>query len=178
VKYHAPGDLCYEHAMGEKDQIANGKVVTLFYRLTGEDGKVLDDSGEEGMEYLHGADNIVPGLEKAITGHVVGDKLSVVVSPEEGYGKRVGGPQKVPRDTFPDDLELEVGMQFLADGEDGEELPVWIVGVTTTEVEIDANHPLAGATLKFEVEIRAIRPATSEELAHGHPHGPDGHHHH
>jgi FKBP-type peptidyl-prolyl cis-trans isomerase SlyD len=164
--------------MSEKDQVAKGKVVTLLYRLTNEDGKLLDDSGDEGMEYLHGADNIVPGLEKKIVGHVVGDKLSVVVTPEEGYGRRVGSPQKVPRDSFPDDVELEVGMQFMADGADGEELPVWVVGVTETEVEIDANHPLAGTTLKFDVEILGIRPATTDELAHGHPHGPDGHHHH
>src|SRR5712671_6172133 len=129
----AGGDLCYEQLMSEKDQVAKGKVVTLLYRLTNEDGKLLDDSGDEGMEYLHGADNIVPGLEKKITGHVVGDKLSVVVTPEEGYGRRVGSPQKVPRDSFPDDVELEVGMQFMADGADGEELPVCVVAVTETE---------------------------------------------
>jgi FKBP-type peptidyl-prolyl cis-trans isomerase SlyD len=157
--------------------IANDQVVTLRYRLTGEDGKVLDESGDEGMEYLHGAENIVPGLEKKITGRSVGDKLSVVVAPEDGYGKRVGSPRKVGRDAFPDDVELEVGMQFLAEDAAGEPLPVWVTGLTSTDVEIDANHPLAGVTLSFEVEILAVRPATKEELAHGHPHGPEGHHH-
>jgi len=93
------------------------------------------------MEYLHGADNIVPGLERKITGRVVGDKLSVVVTPEEGYGKRVGGSQKVPRDSFPDDVDLEVGMQFWPRAP-GQTDAVWVVGVTPTEVEIDANHPL------------------------------------
>jgi FKBP-type peptidyl-prolyl cis-trans isomerase SlyD len=164
--------------MSETDRVAKGKTVTLRYRLTDEDGKLLDDSGDEGMDYLHGADNIVPGLEKELLGHVVGDKLSVVVSPEDGYGKRVGGPKKLARDAFPDDAELEEGMQFLADGPSGQQFPVWVIGLTDTEVEVDANHPLAGTTLKFDVEILAIRPATSEELAHGHPHGPDGHHHH
>src|SRR5438445_11949503 len=164
--------------MSQTDAVAKGKVVTLQYRLTGEDGKLLDESDPEGMEYLHGADNIVPGLERKITGRVVGDKLSVVVTPEEGYGTRVGGPQRVPRDSFPDDVDLEVGMQFLAEGAGGKPMPVWVVGVTPTEVEIDANHPLAGVTLSFEVEILAIRAATADELAHGHPHGPEGHHHH
>jgi FKBP-type peptidyl-prolyl cis-trans isomerase SlyD len=159
-------------------RVANGKVVTLKYRLTGEDGKVLDDSGDEGMDYLHGASNIVPGLEKKLTGLAVGDKLTVEVSPEEGYGEREGGPEKVPRDSFPDDFELEVGMEFLADDADGEPMPVWVVGLTDTEVEIDTNHPLAGVTLNFEVEILDIRDATTEEVAHGHPHGPEGHHHH
>src|SRR5258706_14939258 len=116
--------------MSQPDPVAKGKVVTLQYRLTGEDGKLLDESEKGGMEYLHGADNIVPGLEKKITGRVVGDKLSVVVTPEEGYGKRVGGTQKVPRDSFPDDVDLEVGMQFLADGAGGKPMPVLVVGMT------------------------------------------------
>jgi len=164
--------------MTEPDRVANGQVVTLRYRLTGEDGKLLDDSGDEGMDYLHGAENIVPGLEKALADHVVGDKLSVVVQPDEGYGRRVGAPQRVPRDSFPDDVELEPGMQFVAEDAKGRPVPVWVVAVTQAEVEIDANHPLAGAVLKFDVEVVAIRPATSDEIAHGHPHGPDGHHHH
>jgi FKBP-type peptidyl-prolyl cis-trans isomerase SlyD len=159
-------------------RVENGKIVTLWYRLTGEDGMVLDDSGDEGMDYLHGASNIVPGLEKKLTGQAVGDKLSVVVTPDEGYGVREGGPEKVPRDSFPDDFELEVGMEFLADDDKGEPMPVWVVGLTDTEVEIDTNHPLAGITLKFDIEILDIRDATTEEMAHGHPHGPGGHHHH
>ena len=134
--------------MSQQDQIAPGSVVTIRYTLTGKDGKVLDESGAEGMDYLHGADNIVPGLEKQLVGRAVGDKLNAVVSPDEGYGERKGSPQKVPRKSFPDD------------------------------VEIDRNHPLAGMTLTFDVEILAIRSATKDELAHGHPHGLGGHHHH
>ncbi|HKQ69916.1 MAG TPA: Spx/MgsR family RNA polymerase-binding regulatory protein [Polyangiaceae bacterium] len=164
--------------MSEPNQVEKGKVVTIKYRLTGEDGKLLDESGDEGMDYLHGANNIVPGLEKKMGGRSVGDKLAVVVSPEDGYGKRVGGSQKVPRDSFPDDVDVEVGMEFLAEGPRGKPMPVWVVGMSDTEIEIDANHPLAGATLHFEVEVLAVRAASAEERSHGHPHGPDGHHHH
>jgi FKBP-type peptidyl-prolyl cis-trans isomerase SlyD len=164
--------------MSQKEQIEAGKVVTMRYALTGPDGKVLDESDDEGMDYLHGADNIVPGLEKQLVGHIVGDTLTAVVSPEEGYGQRKGSPQMIPRSSFPDDVELEVGMEFEAEGPNGEPLPLWITAVTATEVEIDRNHPLAGMELKFEVEIVAIRAASDEEKAHGHPHGPDGHGHH
>jgi FKBP-type peptidyl-prolyl cis-trans isomerase SlyD len=164
--------------MSNKDRIGSGKVVVMKYTLTDQAGKVLDESGDEGMDYLHGGENIVPGLEKQLEGRAVGDKLKAVVAPAEGYGEREGDSQKVPRSAFPDDTEIEVGMQFVAEGEDGEPMPVWVVGVTPQEVEIDANHPLAGITLTFDVEIVSIRQGTADEIAHGHPHGPDGHHHH
>jgi FKBP-type peptidyl-prolyl cis-trans isomerase SlyD len=164
--------------MTQDDRAVPGKVVTIRYRLTGQDGKVLDESGAEGMEYLHGESNIVPGLEKQLEGRAVGDKLEAVVSPAEGYGERIGGPQKVPRTSFPDDVEIEVGMEFVAQGPGGDPMPLWVVGVTEDSVEIDANHPLAGMTLNFDVEVLAIRAATKDEIAHGHPHGPEGHHHH
>ena len=130
------------------------------------------------MDYLHGAENIVPGLEKQLEGRVVGDKLRAVVPPLEGYGERKGGSQKVSRSSFPDDVEIEVGMEFMAEGPEGAPMPVWIVGVTPSQIEIDFNHPQAGATLIFDVEVLAIRSATKDEIAHGHPHGPDGHHDH
>jgi FKBP-type peptidyl-prolyl cis-trans isomerase SlyD len=164
--------------MSQKETIGPGKVVTMKYTLTGENGKILDESGPDGMDYLHGADNIVPGLEQQLEGRAVGDKLKAEVSPVEGYGEREGAPQKIPRSTFPDDVEIEVGMEFMAEGPDGDPSPVWVVGVESNEVEIDFNHPLSGLTLHFDVEVLAIRPATKDEIAHGHPHGPDGHHHH
>jgi FKBP-type peptidyl-prolyl cis-trans isomerase SlyD len=83
----------------------------------------------------------------------------------------------VPRDAFPDDVDLEVGMQFFAPGPRGKPIPVWVVKLAKDEVTIDHNHPLAGATLHFDVEVVAIRDATADELDHGHPHGPDGHGH-
>jgi FKBP-type peptidyl-prolyl cis-trans isomerase SlyD len=164
--------------MSNQDRIGSGKVVVMKYTLTDQAGKVLDESGDEGMDYLHGGENIVPGLEKQLEGRAVGDKLKAVVSPAEGYGEREGDSQKVPRSAFPDDTDIEVGMQFVAEDSDGEPMPVWVVGVTPQEVEIDANHPLAGITLTFDVEIVSIRQGTDDEIAHGHPHGPDGHHHH
>jgi FKBP-type peptidyl-prolyl cis-trans isomerase SlyD len=161
-----------------KDQIGPDKVVTIRYKLTGEDGKVLDESDAEGMDYLHGAENIVPGLEKQLLGRVVGDKIHAVVPPGEGYGERKGGPQKLPRSSFPEDVEIEVGMEFLAEGPSGDPMPVWVVGLSAGSVMIDRNHPLAGMTLTFDVEVLAIRAATKDEMDHGHPHGPEGHHHH
>jgi FKBP-type peptidyl-prolyl cis-trans isomerase SlyD len=158
--------------------IGDGKVVTLKYTLTGQNGEVLDDSGAEGMDYLHGAENIVPGLENQLEGRRVGDKVKAVVPPAEGYGERTGEPQKVPRSSFPDDVEIEVGMEFLAEGPSGDPMPVWVVGVNPKTIEIDRNHPLAGRTLTFDVEILAIRAATKDEIAHGHPHSPGGHDHH
>src|SRR5262245_60976102 len=143
--------------MSQPDQIAPGKVVTMTYTLTGQDGKILDESGAEGMDYLHGADNIVPGLEKQLLGRAVGDKIKAVVLPMDGYGERKGSPQKVPRTSFPDDVEIEVGMEFLAEGPGGDPMPLWVVGVGPDTVEIDGNHPLAGLTLTFDVEVLAIR---------------------
>jgi FKBP-type peptidyl-prolyl cis-trans isomerase SlyD len=159
--------------------VAAGKVVSIKYTLRDDDGDVIDAS-EDGdpLEYLHGADNIVPGLERQLLGKVTGDKLTAVVPPAEGYGLPEGpGPQPVPRAAFPDDAELEQGLQFFARGPDGQQMALWVVEVNDDVVLVDANHPLAGATLHFEVEITAIRDATAEETEHGHPHGPHGHHH-
>lgn len=164
--------------MSQRDEVAPGKVVTMRYVLTGQDGKVLEESGAEGIDYLQGAGNIVPGLETQMVGRAVGDKLKAVVLPADGYGERRGKPQKVPRTAFPEDVDLEVGMEFMAEDPNGDPMPLWIVGVSSDSVEVDGNHPLAGLTLTFDVEVLAIRPATQDELAHGHPHGPDGHHHH
>jgi len=160
--------------------ISPGKVVGLHYTLRDEEGSLIDRSdGGEPLFYLHGAENIVPGLESALQGHVVGDKLSVKVAPADGYGERQGpGPQSVPRDAFPADAEIEEGMPFSVENEDGEEIDLWITSVGESEVQVDVNHPLAGVTLCFDVEIESIRDATVEEQVHGHPHGPGGHHHH
>lgn len=158
----------------------DGKVVSIHYTLKDDDGEVVDSSsGGEPLDYLHGAGNIVPGLEAAMIGRVIGDKFKVTVAPADGYGEVVGGgPRPVPRTAFPDDVELEEGMQFFVRGPDGEPFPVWVAEVKDDQVLIDANHPLAGENLNFEVEVIAIRDATGEEVEHGHPHGPDGHHHH
>lgn len=140
---------------------------------------MLDSSaGGEPLSYLHGAGNIVPGLERELTGHEVGDRFAAVVAPEEGYGTRSGPePQQVSRTRFPRDMELRAGMQFYAEGPDQRPFPLWVVDVTDEHVTVDHNHPLAGMTLHFEVEVTEIREASPEELAHRHPHGPGGAHH-
>lgn len=153
-------------------------VVSFHYKLRNNDGELLDESeAGDPMPYLHGADNIVPGLEKAMLNKKVGDKFDVKVPAAEGYGERVDGNMVVPKSEFPDDVELVAGMSLVAESPDGEAFPLWIVGVSDDEVTVDPNHPLAGVELNFEVEIAEIRAATEEEIAHGHPHGPDGHHH-
>jgi FKBP-type peptidyl-prolyl cis-trans isomerase SlyD len=154
-------------------------VVSVHYTLKNDEGDVIDSSeGEEPLMYLHGAGNIVPGLERQLAGRGVGDRVQAVVAPEEGYGEHSGDePQLVPRASFPDDADLYEGMEVMAQGAEGEMFPMWIVGLTDDHVLVDDNHPLAGVTLHFDVQIAAIRTATKEELAHGHPHGPGAHAH-
>src|SRR5687768_14796776 len=104
----------------------DGKVVSIHYTLKDDDGDVVDSSsGGEPLDYLHGAGNIVPGLEAAMIGRGIGDKFKVTVAPADGYGEVVGGgPRPVPRSAFPDEVELEEGMQFFVRGPDGEPFPV------------------------------------------------------
>jgi FKBP-type peptidyl-prolyl cis-trans isomerase SlyD len=121
----------------------------------------------------------VPGLERALAGQTPGYKGTVTVSPGEGYGERVDAPpQAVPRSAFPAHLELEPGLSLLARGPNDQQVPIWVVSVEAERVFVESQHPLAGATLHFDVEVLAVRDATQEELAHGHPHGDDGHHPH
>lgn len=156
--------------------VAAGKVVLFHYTLTDATGAVLDSSdGQDPMPYLHGAANIVPGLERQMLDRVAGDRFKAVVPPEEGYGLPEGpGPQSVPRDAFPDDLEIEEGMPFMAESEDGDVISLWVTSVEADTIWVDKNHPLAGQTLHFDIEIVEIRDATDEERAHGHPHGAHG----
>jgi FKBP-type peptidyl-prolyl cis-trans isomerase SlyD len=161
--------------------VAEGLVVTLHYTLRGDDGEILDASTpDDPMAYLHGAENIVPGLEKALLGKTVGYKGKITVSAAEGYGERDEGdePNVIPRKAFPPEMEIEPGMTFMAEGPNDEHAPIWVIAVDGDKVIVDSQHPLAGKTLHFEVEVLGIRSASAEELEHGHPHGPDGHHHH
>ena len=158
--------------------VADNHVVSIHYTLTGDDGVVIDSSrGREPLAYLHGAGNIVPGLEKKLTGRAPGDKLDVVVAPEEGYGVRHEGlVQTLPRTAFHGVDTIEPGMQFTAQGNRGP-LEVTVTKVDADNVTIDGNHPLAGQALNFAVEIVDVREASKEELSHGHVHGAGGHHH-
>ena len=150
----------------------------MHYTLTNNKGEVLDSSqGGDPLTYLHGSGNIIPGLEKALTGKQVGDKLQVTVEPAEGYG--VHDPalvQQVPKRAFQGVPNIEAGMTFHAQSSQGP-MRVTVTAVQGDMVTVDGNHPLAGETLNFDVEITEVRAATLEEIAHGHVHGPGGHHH-
>lgn len=158
------------------DTISDGVVVIMHYTLTNDKGEVLDTSdGSEPLPYLHGANNIVPGLEKELTGLKAGDSKTVDVVPEEGYGVVDEDMiQQVPRDQFPEDAEVEPGVQFIMEAEGGHNMPIWVTSVDEGMVTIDANHPLAGETLHFAVQIASLRAPTDDEKAHGHPHGLTG----
>jgi FKBP-type peptidyl-prolyl cis-trans isomerase SlyD len=160
--------------------IKDGSVVSMTYRLTNTAGEELDSADKSApFMYLHGHGQIVPGLERELSGLVVGASKKVVVSPLDGYGEFEPELQTVARrDQFPADQHLEVGMRFAADV--GQEQPVvfMVMDIEGDKITLDGNHPLAGETLHFDVEILEVRDATAEELAHGHAHGPDGHHHH
>ncbi|MFZ5479187.1 MAG: FKBP-type peptidyl-prolyl cis-trans isomerase [Myxococcota bacterium] len=161
--------------MSEALSVGADRVVSLRYVLT-----IDGDEIERGdMEYLHGHHNIVPGLESALEGAALGASLAVDVPPGLAYGDRMDvAPQRVPRTAFPPGVDIHPGMQFGAHGPDGQAIPVWVATVDDDAVWIDVNHPLAGATLHFDVEVLGVRACSAEELEHGHPHGPGGHHHH
>jgi FKBP-type peptidyl-prolyl cis-trans isomerase SlyD len=154
-------------------RIADGKVVTIHYTLTGEDGAVLHTTeGEPPMDYLQGAGNIVPGLEKALLGHEPGDHLHVVLPPEEAFGLRQGeGPRGVPRDAFPEGADVFPGLHFLVEDDEGDVSDWWVVEIDGDQIVIDRDHPLAGTSVAYDVEVVGVRDATPEETAHGHPHG-------
>ena len=158
--------------------IEKDKVVSIDYTLTGENGQVLDSSqGREPLAYLHGAGNIIPGLEQALEGKGEGDELNVSVPPDQAYGQRDERMvQPVPRTAFQGVADIQPGMQFQASTNAGPRL-ITVVDVAGDQVTIDANHPLAGATLNFDVKIVNVRDATNEEKSHGHVHGAGGHQH-
>jgi len=153
-------------------------VVSLSYTLTNAEGEQLDKSSpDKPFAYLHGNKQIVPGLENALEGLAIGDKKEVTVPPADGYGEFVPGlKMELERTNFPKDIEIKSGMQFSADVS-GETRVFTVVDVQGDNIRVDGNHPLAGQTLHFAVEVVEIRDATQEELQHGHVHGPGGHQH-
>ena len=157
--------------------ITKDKVALIHFTLRNADSEVLDstDSGEP-MGYIHGIGNLVPGLEEELENKSAGDKFSVTVPPEKGYGlyyeKQI---QKLPLAHFGDN-EVEIGMQFHADTPDGEQV-ITVTAIENEIVTVDGNHELAGETLRFDGEVVEVRDATDEEISHGHVHGTGGHHH-
>ena len=159
-------------------QIAQDAVVSIHYTLTNDKNETLDSSsGGEPLVYLHGNGNLIAGLENALNGHEAGAKLSVKIAPADGYGEYDKNLlQKVPRRSFKGIANIKAGMQFQMQTNAGPRT-VTVTQVQGDMVTVDGNHPLAGQNLNFEVEVTEVREATEEELAHGHVHGPGGHHH-
>ncbi len=160
--------------------IKEGTVVSLAYTLTDNAGEELDKADKnEPFEYLHGVGQIVPGLEKALAGLTVGAKKKVQVTPEEGYGTVEEQLRTTAsRKQFPPGADMQVGVRFAAEVAPGQQVVFTVVDVKDDDIMLDGNHPLAGVTLNFDVEVLGVRDATEEEKSHGHAHGPDGHHHH
>ncbi len=152
-------------------EIKKDRVVTIDYTLRDDSGKLLDTSaGSEPLSYLHGNENIIPGLERELEGKNPGDAVACSIKPEEAYGERDESLVfKVHKKDFGDNVEVAPGMQFEAHGEGGVQI-VTVVNVDGEEVTLDANHPLAGETLHFDVKVVDVREATPEELEHGHVH--------
>lgn len=147
-------------------------VVSIHYTLTNNDGDVIDSSKDGApLSFLHGAGNIIPGLEAALLGKAVGDALQVTIQPEDAYGERQDDMvQVVPREMFQGVEEIQPGMQFQAQAPDGGVQMIVVAAVEDDEITVDANHPLAGVVLNFDVSVEAVREPTAEELDHGHVH--------
>ena len=159
-------------------KIRKHRVAILDYTLTGDDGQVIDESHDGSFGYLHGAGNIIPGLEKALDGRQSGEALRVVIEAADAYGERdLARIQRVPRDRFPPDADLRPGMRFQAQSQDGHAQAITLTGIDGADVVVDANHPLAGQRLHFDVTILSVRSAKKEEIVHGHVHGPGAHRH-
>ena len=160
--------------------IKKNSVVRLIYCLKNSTGIELDRADKnQPFAYLHGVGQMVPGLEKELEGLTVGDKKDVTVLPAEGYGEF--NPQlkiEVDRANFPKDADIQPGMQFEGQGDAETKTVFTVKAVVGDKIQVDGNHPLAGETLHFSIEVEGVRAATEEELSHGHAHGEGGAHHH
>lgn len=160
-------------------KVSKNIVVSMDYVLNLEGEREIDRSESDSpLEYLHGYNNIIPGLEKELEGMLVGDEKDVVVPPELGYGHRdPDGVVEFPRDSFPSTLRMDLGESvMMRDNESGESLRAYIKETSADSVLLDFNHPLAGETLYFNIKISDLRSANDDELAHGHVH--DASHNH
>jgi len=158
--------------------VEKDKAVSFHYTLKNADGEQMETSREKDpMSYLHGANNIIPGLEKAMEGHAVNDVFSVTVEPEEAYGVRnEKNVQRVPMKRLKGIGKISVGQVLNLQTNQGQ-VQVTVLKVGRFNIDVDGNHPLAGKSLTFDVEITDIRDASAEELEHKHVHGPGGHQH-
>lgn len=152
-------------------KITKDHAVSFDYEVRNSRSEILDSSQNNApMAYVHGYASIIPGLEKALEGKSAGETLNIVVPPVEAYGLRDERRMaEVPRNIFPEGTEIKPGMRFRAQRDDGFDNVV-VVAIDKDTVTVDSNHPLAGETLTFDVTVRDVRPATPEEIAHGHVH--------
>jgi FKBP-type peptidyl-prolyl cis-trans isomerase SlyD len=159
------------------DKVQSDLVVSMEYTLH-VDGKILDSSeGQEPLEFLAGASNIISGLEREMIGMKIGDSKDVVVSPKDGYGEMDDGAfMDVPRSEFPQDMPLRPGVEMEMKDDDDNPMYARIDSVGDDMVKLNFNHPLAGKELHFSVKVVGLRAATKEELEHGHAHSA-GHDH-
>ena len=158
-------------------KIEQDKIAQIEYTLTNSAGDVMDKSNGQPVAYLHGHHNLIPGLEAELLGKAVGDKFTAKIAAADAYGEKYEDMiQQVPSNLFQGVENIEVGMRFEAQSDQGMQ-SVEIVAIDGDQVTVDANHPLAGQDLTFEVEVVGIRDASAEELEHGHAHGAGGHHH-
>jgi len=160
-------------------RITKDAVGSIEYELSDDAGEVIDSSkGGPPLAYLHGSGNLIPGLEAELEGKTNGDSFQVRIEPKDAYGMRDERMvQDVERTRFPEDLDIQPGMQFQAEASGGDVQVVTVVGVEGDTVKLDGNHPLAGVALNFDVTVVDVREATADELSHGHVHGEDGHSH-
>jgi FKBP-type peptidyl-prolyl cis-trans isomerase SlyD len=160
------------------DKITDGMVVSLAYVLTVDGEEMSRTDADDPLEYLHGASNIIPGLEAALTGKQVGDKINVTLDPDDAYGEYDEEEiEEIPRDEMPEAEMLEEGMLVEVEDEEGYSYVATVTQITDDMVTLDFNPPLAGKTLTYDVEVLGVRQANEDELDHGHPHSLDGHDH-
>lgn len=159
-------------------EISQDKVVSLHYELSVQDDAQTESSRDgDAVSILHGHGGLIPGLEQALTGRKAGDQFQVTIAPDQGYGEYVAQPPKrVPIKHLVRPGKLKAGQSVVVDGKEGR-FGGTVVKVGRFNVDLDLNHPLAGKTLEFDIEIVDVRDATAEEIAHGHAHGPGGAHH-
>ena len=159
--------------------ITQDQVVSIHYTLKDDSGEVIDRSAAGvPLAYLHGHGNLIPGLERELTGKNTGDRLQVRIAPADAYGEYDSAlVQSVPRRALKGIADVRVGMRLQAQTPEGARA-LTVTKVSGDMVTLDGNHPLADQTLHFDVEVVEVRDATEEELEHGHVHGPGGHHHH
>ena len=163
--------------MSDTPKVDDGKVVSMHYTLQ-VDGKVVDTSeGGEPLQFIQGMGHIIPGLEHELYDMEVGQSKNVTVPPQEGYGETDEAAfMDVPREAFPDNVPLEKGTELELRDQSGHPVYARVDGISEKNVRLDMNHPLAGKELHFDVKIASVRPATDEEVSHGHVHTGDHEH--